>query len=196
MKQRDTPISTDRQSETDGAWLIGSRSFRYLNWRCAAGCINMTQDPPSPPPVLACARVIEYAVSKEFVRYSGHTLLFVDGKELGQVPCLAISEEKRPSGVLLFHCDREWLVLGCSSHGSVGEAKDRAERIYPGISACWVASHATEEQAERYLAEMFGNERCSFCGKRADQVERLIQRDEARICDRCIHEFHDELHQP
>lgn len=157
---------------------------------------NMTPEPSSPPPVLDCARVIEYAVLNESVGYSGRTLLFVGGKELGQVPCLAICEEKKSPGVMLFHCNHEWTVLGCSAHGSVTEAKDRAERIYPGLSACWVNAQVTEEQAERYLDELFADERCSFCGKRADQVEQLIQRDQARICNHCIDEFHNTLDKP
>jgi hypothetical protein len=155
----------------------------------------MTPDHSSPPPVLDCARVIEFAVLDESVGYSGRTLLFVDGKELGQVPCLAICEGKKHEDVLLFHCDRDWTVLGCSAHGSVGEAKDRAEHIYPGLSARWVDAHVSDEEAERYLDEMFRDDRCSFCGKRADQVERLIQKDEARICDRCIDEFHGMIHE-
>jgi ClpX C4-type zinc finger len=156
----------------------------------------MTPQPSPPPPVLDCARVIEYAVLNESVGYSGRTLLFVDGKELGQVPCLAICADKKSPGVMLFHCDREWTVLGCSGHPSIPEAKDRAERIYPGLSACWVDAHISEEQAEQYLDELLGDQQCSFCDKRADQVEQLIQRDDARICDRCINEFHTALHEP
>src|SRR5579864_3075965 len=141
----------------------------------------MTPDSSLPPPVLDCARVIEYAVLNESVGYAGRTLLFVDGKELGQVPCLAICADKNLRGVLLFHCDREWNVLGCSAYESVSKAKDRAESIYPGLSACWVDAHVTEEQAERYLYELFGDERCSFCDKRPDQVEQFIRRDQTRI---------------
>ena len=116
----------------------------------------MTPDVQTPPPVLDCARVIEYAVLDESVSYSGRTLLFVDGKELGRVPCLAICEDKKLRGVMLFHCNREWTVLGCSGHGSVSEAKDRAEGIYPRLSSCWVEAHVSEEEAERYLDELFG----------------------------------------
>ncbi len=151
---------------------------------------------PLPPPVLDCARVIEYAVLNESVGYAGRTLLFVDGKELGQVPCLAICEDKKPPGVMLFHCNSEWTVLGCSAHGSIAEAKDRAERIYPGLSARWVNAHVTEAQAERYLDELFDDARCSFCGKRADQVGQLFEGDRVRICNHCIADFHGKLHKP
>jgi hypothetical protein len=156
----------------------------------------MTPEPSSPPPVVDCARVIEFAVLNETVGYRGRTLLFVDGKELGQVPCLAICEDNKPRGVMLFHCNREWTVLGCSAYGSIAEAKDRAEHIYPGLSPCWANAHVTEAQAEQYLDELFADERCSFCGKRADQVEQFIQRDQTWICDHCIVEFHDTLDKP
>ena len=157
----------------------------------------MTARAATPPPVLDCARVIEYAVLDASVGYSGRTLLFVNGKELGRVPCLAICEDKTvPPGVMLFHCDLNWTVLGCSGFGSVAEAKDRAERIYPGVSTYWVHALVSEEDAKRSPDELFGDQRCSFCGKRADQVKRLLQRNEVRICDRCVDEFHDTMHSP
>lgn len=156
----------------------------------------MTPDHSSPPPVLDCARVTEFAVLDESVAYSGRTLLFVDGKELGRVPCLAICEDKKQTDILLFHCDRDWTVLGCSGHGSVADAKSNAERIYPGVAARWVHAEVSEEDAERYLDQLFGVDRCSFCGKRPDQVEQLIQKDAVRICDRCVREFYNALHKP
>ena len=64
------------------------------------------------------------------------------------------------------------IVLGCSVHGSITEAKNPAERIYPGLSACWVNAHVTEAQAEQYLDELFADDWCSFCGKRADGAPR------------------------
>ena len=51
----------------------------------------------APPPALCSARVLHYAVlGQEFsVGFnSGHRLVFIDGKELGKVPCLAICHEK------------------------------------------------------------------------------------------------------
>ncbi len=156
--------------------------------------LTMPNHPP--PPALDCARVIEYVVISESVEFSGHTLLFVDSKEIGRVPCLAICEEAETLGFLLFHCDDEWIVLGCSSHDSIEEAKGRAEKIYPGLSACWVNPGVTREQAEKYLDERFGEQRCSFCGKRADKIEHFVHRNSARICNFCIDEFHEMIHKP
>lgn len=152
----------------------------------------MKTKPLPPPPVLDCARVLEYAVLEKSIGYAGRTLLFVDGKELGQVSCLAICEDKKP-GVLVFHCDRKWRVLGCSAHRSVAAAKDRAERIYPGISSLWVDAGVSAERAEQYLDKVFATLRCSFCGTRADRVGQLISRNKAKICDRCIEDFHVKL---
>lgn len=102
-----------------------------------------------------------------------------------QVPCLAICEDKRLTGVLLFHCDAEWNVLGCSAHDSVSKAKQHAEVIYRGLSGHWVDANVSEEVAEAYLDETFGDHRCKICGKRADQVEQLVETDAGFICDRC-----------
>jgi len=149
-------------------------------------------------PVIDCSRLLCYAIVEGTVQSSGRTLLFVDGKELGQVPCLAICENKKLAEVLLFHCDSDWNTLGCSAHPSVAEAKARAEGIYAGISTRWVDAGVSEQSAEAYLNEQFGNERCSFYGKRPDEVDQMILKEdqrkhEVRICDRCIKEFYNEL---
>ena len=95
-----------------------------------------------PPQLLDSGPVLHYANVDRGVGYAGRTLLFVDGKELGRVPNLAICAEVTSGGVLLFHCNRAWKVLGCSAHDSVGAAKEKAERIYPGLSSRWVEANA------------------------------------------------------
>jgi hypothetical protein len=140
----------------------------------------------SPPPVLDCARVLHYAVLDAAIEFSGRSLLFVDGKELRAVPCLAICEGKKIPGVLLFHCASDWRVLGCSAHESVADAKARAERVYKGISTRWLDANVSRDAAEAYLNELFANERCGVCGKRADEVDSLVQSGSAWICNRCV----------
>ena len=146
-----------------------------------------------PPPALSCARVLCYAYTDNGVQFSGGTLLFVDGKELGQVPCLAICQEKNTSEVLLLHCDCEWNQLGCSAHPSVEQAKSKAEHIYSGLSSRWVNANVSEEAAESYLDEVLS--RCSFCGRRFDRAEEMIanESENAHICNYCIEEFHKNL---
>ena len=97
-----------------------------------------------PPQLLDSARVLHYANVDKGVGFAGRTLLFVDGKELGKVPNLAICAEVSSGGVLLFHCSRAWKVFGCSAHDSVEAAKEKAERIYPGLSSRWVEAKASK----------------------------------------------------
>ncbi len=132
----------------------------------------------SPPPVLDCARVLHYVIIDKSIEFSGRSLLFVDGKELGEVPCLAICEGKKTGGVLLFHCTRDWTVLGC-------DAQVHAEGIYKGTSSRWVDAKVSREAAEAYLDEMFGEDRCSVCGRRPDEVDSFIRKGSDRICDLC-----------
>jgi hypothetical protein len=153
----------------------------------------MTADPLEPPPVLDAARVLEYAVLDDSVRYSGHSSLFVDGKELGPVPRLAICQESANTKVLLLHCDDGWKTLGVAEYASTAEAKTGAERIYPGVSKRWIERKVTEEEAAVYLDQEFEEEKCSFCGRSAFDVERMVVQGGARICNFCIKEFHARL---
>jgi hypothetical protein len=144
-----------------------------------------------PPPVLDCARVLYYALVDNSVGYAGRTLLFVgtkELKELGPVPCLAICESRK-IGILLFHCNRNWKVLGCSGADSVTAAKKKAEQIYPGLSKHWTAMHVTKKQARRFLDGLWGNLRCTLCGKRPDEVEQLFGKRNAHICVDCLTRF-------
>lgn len=108
----------------------------------------------SPPPVLDSARLLHYVRVDKSVGYVGRTLLFVGGRELGRSPYLAICEDLK-MGVLLFHCNRNWAVLGCSAHGSVAAAKKKAEWIYPGLMPHWNAANVTKKQARQFLDELF-----------------------------------------
>jgi hypothetical protein len=141
---------------------------------------------PKPPPVIDHARLLHYAILDQSVGYSGHTSPFVDGKELGRVPCLAICSDPRFQKVFLFHCDDQWDVLGCAGYATVEVAKAGAEHIYPGVSSSWIDSHVTEQEAERFLDELWGDERCSICNKRGHQVEELHGQGSGWICDGCL----------
>jgi len=66
-----------------------------------------------PPSVLGDALVLAYAVLEASVTYTGKRPLFVgtpaEGiKELGPVPCLAITEDLETGKILLLHCDQGW----------------------------------------------------------------------------------------
>jgi|SRR5688572_27551223 hypothetical protein len=98
-----------------------------------------------PPPALDNAKVLEYAIVDSSVRYSGRLQLFYGGKKVGPVPGLAICRDPGVDGLLLFHCDEDWNVLGAQIWNnpdrpvvsSLRDVKERAETYYPGISAKW-----------------------------------------------------------
>jgi len=96
---------------------------------------------------------------------------------------------------MLYYCNSDWSLIGVASYDSVVAAKGRAERIYPGSSACWVEAHFTEEDASRYLDEVWASQRCSFCGKRPDETLSTFFEGEgnARICGNCIVQFNSKL---
>ncbi len=74
------------------------------------------------------------------------------------MPCLAICENKSETAdaVLLFLCDEKWSDVGCSGFASIAEARDWAERRYPGVSSRWVQAYISEEEAEHYLGRIVG----------------------------------------
>lgn len=153
-----------------------------------------------PPPVLMDARVLEYAVLDETVTYSGHSSLFIDGAELGPVPCLAICQGLDEPDSFLLHCHSNWDVLGIASYSSPQESKRRAERIYPGVSHCWVDAGVSEQEALAYREEVSSALQCGFCGKGPDQARQVIEKNGSRICSDCIEEIYNALqeskHQP
>jgi ClpX C4-type zinc finger len=87
----------------------------------------------------------------------------------------AIGEPVADGEVLLFHCDDKWRVVETSSHPSIRQAKHRAERAYPGITDAW-----TDDGLPRV--------ECSFCGRKSDQVQQMIAKENVRICDICVRE--------
>jgi len=102
--------------------------------------------------------LLHYAVLSDSVGFnSGHQLMFVDGKEIGRVPCLAICQDKDSTQFMLYYCDSNWSPVGIASYDSVDAAKRRAERIYPGSTACWVEAQFTEADADRFLDEKFSD---------------------------------------
>jgi len=144
-----------------------------------------------PPPVLACCRVLRYAVLSSSVRYSGHSNLYVDGRELGPVPSLAICQPLDRAEILLCHCARDWTVLGAAAYASIGEAKKRAEAIYPGVARAWVDARISKSQATAYLnSVVWKGMKCTVCGKRPDEISRMLEKGKVRICDSCIREFY------
>src|SRR5215469_3080562 len=137
-----------------------------------------------PPATIACNRVLEYAILDEPVRYSGHSNLFRGDEEVGPVACLAICEDLKRNKVVLLHCDRDWAVQGTEGYKSAREARESVERVYPGVSYLWVDAHVTEQQAGKHLEEIWGGQRCNFCGRTSLELDpmRMIEKNGSWIC--------------
>ena len=147
----------------------------------------------SPPPVLVSCRVLESALLGRKVGYTGHSDVYSDGREVGPVPRLAIVEALNGGEIMLLHCGRNWNVKAVAAYASVKGAKQRAERIYPGVSDQWKKSGVSKAQAKAYLARAWKGMECSFCSRRPDQVQHLISKGSTRVCDVCVREFYGGL---
>jgi hypothetical protein len=153
-------------------------------------------DSKAPPPVVACERVLFYALLDSSVGFrEGHGLVFSGKAEVGRVPCLAICEDRRSAKFSLNFCDSDWTPCAVAAKNSVDQAKNLAERIYPGSMSRWTEANVTVEEAERCLDKMFEGQNCNFCKKRPDQVQQMFGSNErnAYICDACIAGFNREL---
>jgi len=149
-----------------------------------------------PPPVLDSARVVAYAYVDD-IAYRRCGKLFVDGILLEKVPRLAVALNLGMDlGAMLLHCDSDWNVLGVSGTPTVAATKTKAEENYPGVGARWIDIDTSVDAALAFYDAQHNNAKCSFCGKRPFEVESLVKGHGANICERCIDQFHGELHKP
>ena len=146
-----------------------------------------------PPPALDGFRVLEYAVIKRPVRFSGRTHFCVDGKEMGRVSRLVIGELIDGAGIAILHATPSWRVLGAQGgYTAVEPAKQRAERMYPGVSQHWVKSNVTKRQAKAFEKERWRPFACNFCGRIPPDLMLPMaasSRTGALICLACAREF-------
>jgi len=142
-----------------------------------------------PPPALASAPVLEYAVLDESVGYSGQSRAFVDGRDTERVSRLAVGAAPEKGEALLFHCTEDWRILATGRYASPALAKARAEQTYPGVSRCWVSRAGSREEWAAPPGAGPSEFNCSFCGRGPDQVRNLIAHGDSRICNLCVAEF-------
>lgn len=143
------------------------------------------------PPLIDCTRVLRYAVLDHEVRYTPRGAIYVDGVELGAVPRLAIVRNLVDDSVMLLHCDEDWNCLGVSGAGSIEEAVTDANRRYDGLAEKWRKAPYSEVEFAKAVADQYGEQRCSFCGRYHFQIEApMAVGDRARICGDCIVRLH------
>ena len=132
------------------------------------------------------AWVTHYARIGRGVPFSGRSRAYMNGIEIGRVPCIAIARSFSDHTSLLLHCGPSWRVRGLCSYPSVREAKAGAERSYSGIRSHWVATGLTLSIARRRRREIWADQTCSFCGAIPPDVSVLIQKRSVAICDACV----------
>ncbi len=125
-----------------------------------------------PPPVLGAARVLAFASDARH---------------------LAIGETVETHEIQLLHCDADWGVVSSTTHASVEDARAEAEKAWPGVGELWIDAGVSREDAIAWLEEDATEFKCSFCGRRPDQVKNLLAQGDARICNFCIVDFAKEL---
>jgi hypothetical protein len=141
-----------------------------------------------PPPIISNCRVTHYAIRDGGIPFVGRTHLFVDDKELGAVPCMAIAEGRRHRGVL-FYCTRNWNCKGVVPYDTTQEAKRAAERNYPGLSLKWRRTGYSVRVADRYRRIIWKGTECSFCRRLPVESDRMIHKRHVRICNICVSEL-------
>lgn len=150
---------------------------------------------------------VELRVLGNSTRYSGHSLLLVDGQELGPVACIAICRPVDHTETLLVHCDLRWNPLGAASYKSLSEPKKKAGRIYRGRSAhcICITTGITGAKAKHGLQEHNRCLRYSFCGKGPEEVlpdarkkhgsrvrqvrSQILYNASSIVVCKCIHSF-------
>ena len=146
----------------------------------------------APPPVLCFARVLAYAIVDESVVFTGKQQVYVDGKLLGRVPCLALCQNVAPDEdeIMLFHCDEQWNAVGVSGgETDLPAAKANAEITYRGIAAKWVDVSVSSEEARCWLEQQYPEDLCSFCGRLPSEFETAFGGHKSRICGDCVRKY-------
>lgn len=146
-----------------------------------------------PPPVIDTARVVSYAFVDD-IPYARAAAAFADGEAVEPAPRLAIAVGMAGSPKpFIFRCDENWIALGASAASTVEQAKQEAERNYPGVADRWIDTNVTVEEALAFYDAETAGLKCSFCGKRPFEVEGLIEGPRATICRGCIEAFYEEF---
>lgn len=79
----------------------------------------MTDVPLKPPPAINFARVLEYALLDQWQGDTAGAASAAEGEGVATVACLAIGQRARGAGASLFHCNRDWKVLGIAPCASL-----------------------------------------------------------------------------
>ena len=142
-------------------------------------------------PIIASARIVEYAVIDDDVTLTGQTVRFLGGRAPGTAPRLAIGVDLATLGIRLMHCDQEWNIAVClgARLRRRGEASRRTTCTRES-TAKWRGTSFSDAEVAAFLNAEDEGLICSFCGRHPHEYEKLVTgHDGAAICDRCITAF-------
>ena len=153
---------------------------------------TQTGTPDRPPVVILTGTwTTHYAVLDRTVGFDGRGRIFVGHTLLGRVPRLAIAHDG--DRWILLHCRRSWKPRAVTGdYRSLSDAQAAAQRRYPGSAARWHATGYTKARADACVARASRDHRCSFCGRRPDEVAEqmfVAKRNAASVCDACVDGF-------
>jgi|GEM_PF-5288599 len=147
-----------------------------------------------PPPLLVSEQVLSYALLGREHPFVPHEVIYIDGKRLGQAPCLAVTKNLFSGALSVCYCDEEWNYLGSGAASkSLASTKRRVDRSYPGSRDRWIDTGTTKRQAMRQLREDNKEFTCSFCGRLPHDVQSVVTAKNACICNICLAELSAEL---
>ena len=140
----------------------------------------------TPPPIVAFARVLEYAaVARSNV--PPRDFIYIGGQLITNVGWLVVGQDLRNQLLLLIRCTAEWEYLASTSPHTAAEAKQDAERCYPGVELNWVMRETTSEEEAAFLQEVWQGLVCSFCGLTPIFFDALVSSsDGVNICNQCV----------
>lgn len=150
-----------------------------------------------PPPYLYGLHIAEYAEADDSVDFEQRHWINVNGEWLGKVPCLAICRHFKSLEYAILFGTADWEYLAAApGFDSIEKAKARIERSYHGISAKWVRSETTFEEAHALYKFDLQDDSCSFCNRPPLEMNRMVATEDnfARICDRCIDRYYKMIH--
>jgi len=145
---------------------------------------------PAPMGGIATGPTTDWVAVPPSVPFRNRGSFWVGDKLLRRQSNLAICQDRQRGGVVLLFCDKRWNIRAGTSAQSVGEAKQTAERYYPGLREHWVSAGVTESRAKQYMQQLAAEHGCSFCGRGPSEIDTHFQRRNVRICSGCIREFH------
>ena len=154
--------------------------------------------PRGPPPAIVQRRVLEYAFLWESLPFNGTSIHLKHGDgpftPLGRVPRLALSRDA--AAVWLEFCDARWRHVAAQPYTTVRDAKQGAERAYPGSRRLWLKTGYSAAEVRRHLERQWAPYRCLFCLKTPLEwgVDvSLVKVNRGRICSSCVRELASDL---